>query len=274
MLKKGVHFGHKAHKWHPSAQKFIHTTRNGVHIIDLQQTSDRLKKAIEFMEDSAKNNKVILFVGTKKSTKHVLKKHVLDNDIPYVSERWLGGTITNFASINGLVKKLEKLEEQASKSDYEDKYNKKERLMFSVEMKRLEKMVGGIRKLTSTPDVIFVTDVREEKTAIREAVSRNIPVVAIVDTNVNPDGISYPIPANDDSVKSVDCIVGLLAEAVVNGRAKAPKLSAPEKKSGASEKQSEEKEGKRTRETNTEEKAPTKDKPENTEEEVDRESKN
>ncbi len=234
MLKKGMHFGHKDHKWHPSAAPYIYTTRNGIHIIDLQQTAERLKVALDFLEKAAKDNKVVLFVGTKKSTKHILRKHVDEKNLPYVSERWLGGTITNFESINGLVKKLEELENQARKPDYEDKYNKKERLMFSVEMKRLEKMVGGIRSLTKIPDVIFVTDVRTEKTAIREAVMKNIPVVAIVDTNVDPSVITYPIPANDDSVKSVDCIVGLATDAVVKGKAQAPKISAPEKKDGKS----------------------------------------
>lgn len=227
MLKKGMHFGHKDHKWHPSAAPFIHTTRNGVHVIDLQQTAERLKAALEFLEQSAKENKTVLFVGTKKSTKSVLKDNVIENKLPYVSERWLGGTITNFKSIHGLVKKLEQLEAQAQKSDYEEKYNKKERLMFSTEMKRLENMIGGVRELTRIPDVLFITDIRTEKTAIREAQSRNIPVVAILDTNVDPSGIDYPIPANDDSIKSVGCIVELAAQAVLNGKKNAPKVSAP-----------------------------------------------
>lgn len=217
LLKKGVHFGHKQEKWHPRMEQFIYTSRNGIHIIDLEQTLARLKAALEFLYEASQSGKTVLFVGTKKSVKNLVKEHATELELPYVSERWLGGTITNFSSINGLVKKLDHLEKQAAADDYEKKYNKKERLDFSVEQERLKKMIGGIRHLKKVPDVIVTTDRRNEKTAISEAQLRGIKVVSIVDTNVNPEGINYPIPANDDSIKAVDMIIRLAMEATAEG---------------------------------------------------------
>lgn len=218
MLKKGVHFGHKVSKWHPNMEQYIYTSRNGVHVLDLQQTQELLKRALDFAKHITQFNKTILFVGTKKAIKQTIKKHATSVNIPYVSERWLGGTITNFKSIKGLVTNLEDLEKQAKKPDYKEKYIKKERLDFSEEMERLEKMIGGIKNLEKIPDVLFVADIRVDKTAVREAQRKEIPIIAIVDSNVNPEGIDYPIPANDDSIKSVELITSLIAAAIKEGQ--------------------------------------------------------
>lgn len=218
LLKKGVHFGHKESKWHPNMAKYIYTSRNGVHILDLAQTQELLKQAAEFVRDISSQGKHVLVIGTKKSIKGAVKKHTEEVQCPNVTERWLGGTITNFKSIYGLVQKLESLEKQEQDKDYEAKYNKKERLDFTEEMNRLKKMIGGIRMLTNTPDALFVTDVRSDKTAIKEAQRKGIPVIAIVDSNVDPTGIDYPIPANDDSVKSVDLITAIICQAIAAGR--------------------------------------------------------
>jgi small subunit ribosomal protein S2 len=218
LLQKGVHFGHKESKWHPNMESYIYTSRNGIHILDLVQTQSCLNLALDYIKQTTAAGKIVLMVGTKKATKNLIKEMAIKAKAPYVTERWLGGTITNFASIAGLIKKLKSLEDQAKTSDYEKKYNKKERLDFTTEMTRLEKMIGGIRELAKTPDAIFVTDLRAEKTAVREAGKKNIPIIAIVDTNVDPTGIEYPIPANDDSVKSVELIAQLVATAVTEGR--------------------------------------------------------
>jgi small subunit ribosomal protein S2 len=218
LLKKGVHFGHKEAKWHPNMAPFIYTSRNGVHVLDLQKTQEQIKRAIDFAQAIAAANQVILFVGTKKAVKSITKKHAQSADCPYVTERWLGGTITNFKSIKGLSNKLQDLEKQAKAADYSAKYTKKERLDFSEEMKRLEKMIGGIRHLEKLPDVLFVADVRTDKTAVREAQRKQIPIIALVDSNVDPAGIDYPIAANDDSLKSVELISSLIVEAINEGK--------------------------------------------------------
>ncbi len=236
LLKKGVHFGHKQSKWHPNMEQFIHTSRNGIHIIDLQQTLDRLKVALEFLYEASKSGKTTLFVGTKKAIKEIVKANAIELDLPYVTERWLGGTITNFSSINGLVKKLDELEKQAAAADYEEKYNKKERHDFSVAQARLIKMIGGIRSLKKIPDILFITDRRIEKTAVREAQMQGVKVVSIVDTNVNPDGIDYPIPSNDDSIKAVEMMVKLAMEATSEGiKARKGEDNAPKRETTKSE---------------------------------------
>jgi len=218
LLKKGVHFGHKESKWHPNMKPYIYTSRNGIHILDLAKTQGCLSQALEYIKQTAAAGKTVLIIGTKKATKNLVKDIAIKAKTPYVTERWLGGSITNFASIAGLIKKLKSLEDQAKASDYEKKYNKKERLDFSTEMARLEKMIGGIRELEKTPNVLFVTDLRAEKTAVREAQRKGIPVVAIIDTNVDPTGIEFPIPANDDSIKSVELITQLIADSIEEGR--------------------------------------------------------
>lgn len=220
LMKAGLHFGHKPENWHPQMTNFIYGQKNGVHIIDLIKARQKLSEALEFVKKTAEAGGKILFVGTKVQAKEIVKKYALEANMPYVEEKWLGGTITNFKVINGLVKKLENLENQATLEDYEKKYTKKERLEFSLEIEHLNKEVEGIRNLTSLPAVIFLTSAKHEKTALLEAKKKKIPVVAVCDTNTNPYDVAYPIPGNDDAIKSIDLIASLIAEAIKEGALK------------------------------------------------------
>ena len=217
MLKAGVHFGHRESKWHPKMAPFIFTVRNGVHIIDLEKTAEYLKKALNVVRDTVARGGIILYVGTKKQAAPVIQRYAEEAGMPYVVERWLGGTLTNFDVINGLVKKLIFLEEKEQDPDYEKKYTKKERLDFMGERERLEKMVGGLRKLDRLPDLVYIMDIKEEKTAVLETIRRGIATVAVCDTNVNPERVTYPIPANDDATKSISLITRLITEAAKEG---------------------------------------------------------
>ncbi len=214
----GVHFGHRVGSWHPKMADFIYGQRNNVHLIDLVKTKKMLETALEFVKKTASAGGQILFVGTKIQGKEIIKKYATETGMPYVNERWLGGTLTNFKVINGLVKKLKKLEEQALADDYEKKYTKKERHEFRLEIERLKKMVEGIRNMEILPAAIFILSARDEKTAVSEASRKKIPSVAICDTNSNPEKITYPIPGNDDAIKSIELITSLVAEAVKEGR--------------------------------------------------------
>lgn len=227
LLKTGAHFGHKISKWHPNAAPYIYTFRNEIHIIDLVKTIDNLKKAAEFVEDEISHGKTILFVGTKKSIKSIIKNMAEEAGVPYVNERWLGGTITNFSVIRKLVDKLINLEKQKEDPDYEKKYTKKERLIFDREIEKINEMVGGIRELTKIPDLIYIVDIKEEKTAVKEANKRQIPVVAITDTNTDPTLVDFPVPANDDSIRTVELITSVIVEAVKAGREKAKSNQEP-----------------------------------------------
>ena len=227
LLKTGAHFGHKISKWHPNAAPYIYTSRNEIHIIDLVKTIDNLKKAAEFVEDEISHGKTILFVGTKKSIKSIIKNMAEEAGVPYVNERWLGGTITNFSVIRKLVDKLINLEKQKEDPDYEKKYTKKERLIFDREIEKINEMVGGIRELTKIPDLIYIVDIKEEKTAVKEANKRQIPVVAITDTNTDPTLVDFPVPANDDSIRTVELITSVIVEAVKAGREKAKSNQEP-----------------------------------------------
>ncbi len=221
LLKTGAHFGHKISKWHPNMAPYIYTSRNEIHIIDLSKTVDMLAKAVEFIQDEASKGKTVLLVGTKKSMKNIIKDIAEEAGIPYVNERWLGGTITNFSTIRQLVDKLVSLENRKNDPDYETKYTKKERLVHDREIAKINNMVGGIRNLKKIPDVLYIIDVKSEKTAVKEANKRDIPVVAITDTNVDLTLVDYPIPANDDSIKTVRLITETIVEAIKAGQTKA-----------------------------------------------------
>lgn len=217
MLKSGMHFGHRTSKWHPKMEPFIFTSRRGVHIIDLTKTQKMLVDALGYLKKSASEGKVILLVGTKIQVKKTLKKVAEEAGVPYVSERWLGGFLTNFSVIRNLIRKYKDLTEKRSTGKL-DKYTKKERLDFDREISKLETNVGGLVSLTKVPDVIFIWDVKKEKTAFAEAKKKNIPVIAVCDTNVNPDGIDYIIPANDDATKGIKLVLGLVKDAIVEGK--------------------------------------------------------
>lgn len=219
LLKNGVHFGHQKSRRHPKMEPYIFTIRNGVHIINLEKTLAKLKEALEFVQKTVREGGNILFVGTKRQAKEITKKYAQSAGMPYITERWLGGLFTNFANVSKLQKKLKKLEEEKKSGEIE-KYTKKEQLKFNEEIEKLNRFVGGIREMTSLPAAVFILDVREEKTAVREAVKKQVPIVAITDTNTNPVPIDYAIPANDDAIKSIEFITSLIAEAAKEGKEK------------------------------------------------------
>ena len=234
MLKSGVHFGHQSSKRNPKMEPYIFTSKSGFHIINLEKTQEKLQEALEFVNTIVSNGGTILFLGTKNQAQAIVKKHAIDCGMPFIVDRWLGGTFTNFNEISRVIKRFKTLKKDKKEGNL-DKYTKKEKLEFYREIEKLEIMVGGIETLEKTPDALFVVDVKKEKTAVAEAVKKNIPIVAICDTNVNPDKINYCIPANDDAVKSIELITSLMAEAVkegAKGRDKAKTTSAVKAEKG------------------------------------------
>lgn len=239
LLHAGVHFGHKTSKWHPKMSQYVYTSRNGVHIIHLEKTVAKLNEAAKFLEETVKAGKTILFVGTKDQAKEIVKKAAESAGMPFVVEKWMGGTLTNFGVISRLTKKLKNLETKKGTDEW-NAFTKKEKLVIDREIKKLETNVGGIRDLNRLPDVLFVVDVKNEQTAVREAIKLKIPIVAMVDSNSDPEGISYVIPSNDDATKSIALIVDFLTEAVKKG--KEAKEAAPTEKLVEIEKVEEKKE--------------------------------
>ena len=217
MLKAGIHFGHKSSRWHPKMKPYIFGERNNVHIINLEITAKKLKEALEFMKKTAARGGVIIFVGTKAQAKEIVKKHAIDCGMPYVNSRWLGGTFTNFKTIKGVIDNLRKLKSEKSSGALE-KYTKKEQSDFKKKIEKLETLVGGIENLTKLPEAIFVIDAKIEKTAIYEAHKKNVPVVGVSDSNINPEDLEYPIPGNDDAVKSIELFASLAAGAIKEGK--------------------------------------------------------
>lgn len=229
LSKAAVNFGHRITKRHPKMTPYIQTVKNTVHLIDLEKTTQKLKEALDFLVDLSAKDGVIIFVGTKPSAKEIIKKYAESIDVPYVNERWIGGTLTNFQTISLLIEKFKKMLDEKIRGEWQ-KYTKKERLDLERELNRLEKMVGGIKNLNRLPDALYIVDIIEESTAVREAQKKKIPVVAIVDTNANPENVTYPIPANDDAIKSIDLITSLITEAIKEGREKQSKIKNEELK--------------------------------------------
>lgn len=226
MLKSGVHFGHQKKFWHPKMKPYIYTSRGGLCIIDLEQTQEKLKEALEFVEKIVGQNGKILFVSTKRQAQVIVRKAAENLGMPFMTERWIGGTLTNFEVISKLVKRLKDLRSKKEKGELE-KYTKREQLRFTEEIDTLQKNVGGIEGLEKLPQAMFVVDIKKEKTAIREAKNKKIPIIAMVDTNVNPELVDYPIPSNDDATKSIKLIVGVIEDAIKN--APVAKTEAPKK---------------------------------------------
>lgn len=212
LLKSGVHFGHQTSKRYPKAAAYIYAERNGVHIIDLQKTVEGLNQALTFVEQTVKAGGLILLVGSKKQARLIVKAAAEKCGMPYIIGRWLGGTFTNFENIVRLTKKMEKMEKDEAEGGWE-LYTKKEQVAFKKELNKLRDTVGGIRNLKRLPQAVFIIDIKKEKTALSEANKMGVPVIALVDTNVNPEKVAYPIPANDDAIKSIDVITNLIAEA-------------------------------------------------------------
>ena len=217
MLKAGMHFGHRTSKWHPKMAPFIVGQRNGVHIIDLVKSRKMLESSIEFIKKFASEGKIILFVGTKMQAKKAIKNTAKELDMPYITERWLGGTLTNFLVIKKLIKKYQEMVNDRESGQLK-KYTKKEQLEFDRNISKLEMKVGGLTNLTRLPDLILIWDIKSEKTALVEARKKNIPVVATCDTNVDPTNVNYIIPCNDDATKTIKMILKIVKEAVQDGK--------------------------------------------------------
>lgn len=218
LLESGVHFGHRTHKWHPAMKPYIFTERNGIHIIDLQKTVKALEQAYALVRDTAANNGSVLFVGTKRQAQETIQSEAMRVGMPYVTNRWLGGMLTNWRTIRGRVNELERLERMRDKGDFE-RITKKEALLLTREIERLEVLFNGIRSMARLPELLFVVDVRREATAIHEANLLNIPVVAMVDTNCDPGDIDYVIPSNDDAIRAIKLMVAKIADACLEGKA-------------------------------------------------------
>jgi len=213
MLEAGVHFGHQSSRWNPKMHSFIFDKRNHVHILDLEKTQSELKNALDFLTKEVKQGKKILFVGTKPQAKEIVRKAAKDCGMPFVVERWLGGTFTNFKTISRQVRYLQKLEDQEAKGEFE-KYTKKEASLLKNKIKRLEFLFGGLKEVDKLPAAIFVVDVVKEKNAVREANKTSVPVVALLDTNADPDLIDHPIPSNDDALKSLELLIRVVSDAI------------------------------------------------------------
>lgn len=217
LLETGAHFGHRTGRWHPGMKPFIFTARKGIHIIDLQQTVVRLEEACNVVRDSVSKGGIVLFVGTKRQSKEVIQAQAERCGMPYVHERWLGGTLSNWHVIRQRVDYLHALEERRDRGEF-NLLPKKEAAGLQRMIEKLNYRVGGIRDMERLPDLLFVIDVRQEDTAIREANTMGIPVIAIVDTNCDPRPIDYLIPANDDAIRGINFITSVIADAVIEGQ--------------------------------------------------------
>lgn len=218
LLENGAHFGHKTSRWHPKMAPYIHSKRQDAHIINLEKTVEALDKALPKITEIAKNGKKVLFVGTKKQMKGIVKEIAESVDMPYVTVRWVGGTLTNVETVNKQIKKLKDLERRMASGELENRYSKLEVQRYQEEIDMLNERYGGIKDMTEQPAAIVVVDAIIDKNAIKEANTLKIPVFAIADTNVDPSNIDYVIPANDDAVKSTNLILNYFAEAIKEGK--------------------------------------------------------
>ncbi len=226
LLEAGVHFGHQTRRWNPKMGRFIFTERNGIYIIDLQKTVHKVDEAYNFVKSVAAEGKDILFVGTKKQAQEAIKDEALRCGMFYVNERWLGGMLTNFNTIQARIRRLRELEKMEEDGTFE-KLPKKEVAMLNHEKEKLERFLGGIKDMKKKPGAMFIVDPRKERIAVAEAKRLRIPIVAIVDTNCDPDEIDYPIPGNDDAIRAVRLLTGKMADAVIEGNQGVSMAEAP-----------------------------------------------
>ena len=217
LLEAGVHFGHQTRRWDPKMAEYIFQARNGIHIIDLQKTSKKLDEAYGFIKEQAEEGKTILFVGTKKQAQECMKEAALKCGMYYIDQRWLGGMLTNFDTIQKRIQRLKDLETMQEDGTF-DVLPKKEVILLKKEMEKLERNLGGIKDMDQLPGVIFLIDPKKERIAILEARKLGIPVVGLVDTNCNPEELDYPIPGNDDAIRAVKLIADVMANAVIEGK--------------------------------------------------------
>lgn len=219
LLESGAHFGHQTKRWNPKMEEYLYGSENGVHVFDLTKTKPFLEAALEFLTKSIKEGKTALLLGTKKQIKDKVKEVAEEIEIPYVNERWLGGTISNFGQMKKSLRKMEEMRANMIEGKY-SKFTKKERLLIDREITRLERFFGGIRTLEKVPDILFVIDTKREASAVREANAGHVTVVGIVDSNSDPDLVDYPIPMNDDASKALEYVLGLVKEAIKDGKNK------------------------------------------------------
>lgn len=217
LLEAGVHFGHQTRRWNPKMKRFIFTERNGIYIIDLQKTVKKIEEAYDFVREIAANNGEILFVGTKKQAQDAIEKEAVKCGMPYINQRWLGGLLTNFKTINKRIERLYKLFEMEENGTF-DVLPKKEVAQLLHEREKLEKFLGGIKEMKGMPKALFVVDPKKERIAVKEAHILGIPVIGIVDTNCDPDELDIPIPGNDDAIRAVKLITETIANAVIEGK--------------------------------------------------------
>lgn len=232
LLEAGAHFGHQTGRWHPRMKNYIFTKRNGIHIIDLEQTVAKLAKASEFVRQVVADGGTILFVGTKKQAQESVAEEAKRCGMFYVNQRWLGGMLTNFATIQTRIDHLVRLEDQQARGEFAH-LAKKEALKIAEEIARLNKQMGGFKEMTSLPSALFIIDLVKEKIAVLEARRMRIPIVAIIDTNCNPDEADYPIPANDDAIRAIKLLCGKIAGAVFEGKALATQPPVKEEEAAA-----------------------------------------
>ncbi len=217
LLEAGVHFGHQTRRWDPRMAEYIYQARNGIHIIDLQKTSKKIDEAYAFIKEKVEEGSSVLFVGTKKQAQECMKEAAISCGMFYVDQRWLGGMLTNFGTMRTRIERLKKLETMQEDGTF-DVLPKKEVMGLKKEMEKLEKNLGGIKEMETLPGVIFIVDPKKERTAILEAKKLKIPVVGLVDTNCSPEDIDFPIPGNDDAIRSVKLIATVMANAVIEGK--------------------------------------------------------
>ena len=217
LLEAGVHFGHQTRRWDPKMAEYIFQARNGIHIIDLQKTSKKIDEAYEFLKEQVEEGKTVLFVGTKKQEQECIKEAAEKCGMYYVDQRWLGGMLTNFSTIKNRIQRLKDIEKMQEDGTF-DVLPKKEVINLKKEMEKLQANLGGIKDMEELPGVLFIVDPKKEYNAINEAKRLNIPVVGIVDTNCNPEVLDYPIPGNDDAIRSVKLITDAMANAIIEGK--------------------------------------------------------
>lgn len=222
LLKSGAHFGHTTSRWNPKMKQYIFATRGNMHILDLEKTKTGLIKAAQSAQEIVSKGGTVLFVGTKKQTREILKNAAIACGMPYVNIRWLGGTFTNFKTIQKTIRKLEKLENLKASGDLQSKYTKKEALMIEREIEKLKKLFEGILGMKRLPEAVFVTDAKHESIAIKESKKMKVKTLGIVDSNVNPEGIDSVIPCNDDATKAVELVLGFMSAAIAEARQAMP----------------------------------------------------
>lgn len=229
LLVSGAHFGHKTSRWHPKMAPYIHSKKGDIHIIDLTITAEKLEEALKFVKATAGKDKQVLLVGTKRQAKDIIKEAAEKIGMPYVTERWLGGMLTNHQTMKGRIKRLKDLEEKMESGELAQRFNKLEVQRFQEEITELNRIFGGIKNLSAAPGAVFVTDIQTDELAVKEARRLGIPVIGIVDTNVDPTLIDYPIPANDDAIKTLQLITNHIVTAIEEGKGSVKKVAKEEK---------------------------------------------